>query len=54
MTDKVNMFNKAGAAMQRATGYRRGTAQVYDLAKAFQMRNITFDGMDGFPGQNEK
>ena len=45
MTDKVNMFNKAGAAMQQAAGYRRGMARVqaFDLAKAFQRRNITFD-----------
>jgi len=50
MTDKVNVFNKAGAAMQ----YRRGMARVYDLAKAFKPYGITFDGSDGFPGQNEK
>lgn len=54
MTDKVNVFNKAGAAMQSAAGYRRGMARVYDLAKAFKPYGITFDGMDGFPGQNEK
>ncbi len=56
MTDKVNIFNKAGAAMQRAAGYRQGMQRVpaYNLAKAFQKRNITLEGMDVFPGQNEK
>ena len=54
MTDKANMFNKAGAAMQRAAGYRRGMAQVVNLAEAFGRRGITFGGMDAFPGQIEK
>lgn len=54
MTDKVNVFNKAGAAIQSAAGYRRGMVRVYDLAKAFKPYGITFDGNDGFPGQNEK
>ena len=56
MTDKVNIFNKAGAAMQRAAGYRQGQQRVpaYNLAQAFQKRNITLEGMDVFPGQNEK
>lgn len=56
MTDKVNVFNKAGAAIQGATGYQKGMARVraFDLAKAFKPYGITFDGMDGFPGQNEK
>lgn len=56
MTDKVNVFNKAGAAIQGATGYRRGMERVraFDLAKAFKPYGITFDDMNGFPGQNEK
>ncbi len=56
MTDKVNVFNRASAAMQETTGYRRGMARVraFDLAKAFKPYGLTFDGTDGFPGQNEK
>ncbi len=54
MTDKVNEFNKAGMAMQRAVGYRRGMAQVVNLAEAFGRRGITFGGMDNLPGQIEK
>lgn len=54
MTDKVNEFNKAGMAMQRAAGYRRGMARVVNLAEAFGRRGITFGGMDNLPGQIEK
>jgi len=56
MTDKVNVFNKASAAVQGTAGYRRGMARVraFDLAKAFKPYGITFDGTDGLPGQYEK
>lgn len=56
MTDKVDVFNKAGAAIQSATGYRRGMERMraFDLAKAFKSYGITFDDMNGFPGQNEQ
>jgi len=54
MTDKIGEFNKAGSVIQRAAGYKRGMAQVVNLAEAFNRRGITFGNMDGFSGQIEK
>ncbi len=55
MTDKISSFKTAGAAIQRAAGYKRGMAQVVNLVEAFQARGVTFGGMDGIgQGQFEK
>ena len=47
--DKVEAFNEAGAAVQRA-GYQRGMARVLDLTKMFEPRGVFF----GRGGENEQ
>ncbi|MDE6477944.1 MAG: hypothetical protein K2L95_03695 [Alphaproteobacteria bacterium] len=55
---KVNTFKAAGATLDShpgVSGYKKGTAQVVNLVKAFQDRGVTFSAMDGLTaGQNEK
>lgn len=55
MTDKMDSFRMAGAAIERAAGYKKGMAQVVNLVEAFQARGVTFGNMDGVAqGQFEK
>ena len=44
MTEKMDSFRIASAAMERAAGYKKGMAQVVNLVEAFQARGITFGG----------
>ncbi len=55
---KVNTFKAAGATLDShpgVSGYKKATAQVVNLVKAFQDRGVTFGPMDGLaPDQYEK
>ncbi len=49
MTDKVNSFRNAEAAMQRAAGYKRGMAnlQVVNFVEKFRARGVDLGALDG-------